>query len=394
MERKKIKIAYFISSFSHGRGGHYYSLRTTAEALNGQVDTLILCAGSTSSPVLDVSGFKVYNFISHTCCIFGIYLRMLRVLKQEKPEVLHAFDFTSLFFVRLLSRKLRLPYLMTKTAGANPVKFWPWAPDMILYSEENRRWFAAHPKFKDTRFHLLPARAIPAVPDAVRIEKIRTMLNLNNSICLMRISRIGSRYLEGCMQSIQLVKRLNKAGLPAKLLLIGVVENTETLAQIKKQANDRVIILNDDAFTLNASSLLDIADIVIGNGRSIMEAAALSKIIMTPHPGMQLPLLISNGNFQPLFDHNFELRKPIEAFDEQHAFAELTSILKNTTLRHKQQQESAVMFEENFDLRKKTVKLINIYSELKYENKFDFPDLLRHFMIVLKIFIKRKTAAH
>jgi len=171
MERKKIKIAYLISSFSHGRGGHYYSLRTTAEVINDAFDTIVICTGSTSSPVLDTSPLKVYNVLTRAICIFGIYRRMLRIIRQERPDVLHAFDFPSLFFAKLLSKKFRIPYLMTKTAGADPIKFWPWAPDMILYSEENRRWFDAHPKLHDNHLQLLQARPIPPDPDIHRNKK-------------------------------------------------------------------------------------------------------------------------------------------------------------------------------------------------------------------------------
>ncbi len=389
MEEKKLKIAFIISSFSHGKGGHYYSLRITAESLLGVIDPIIVCTGTTSSPVLDGAACKVYNVLEKSPDPGRTVKRIRRIFRDEQPDVIHAFDMTSLFFARLLSHRERLPLLATKTAGPDPIGFWPIVPNMVLYSEENRRWFESHPTFSKTQFFMLPARALPVEADDQRIATLGARLPRGEYLLLMRIARINERYHQGFQQAIRLTETLNRLGIPATLAAIGAVESQQVLEELQQQADPHVVFLTGATDTLNAAALLPAADVVIGNGRSIMEASSLGKVLMTTAPGQELPLLINDQNFRHCFDYNFELRSLPPATIGQPSTEETLRQLGDPVWRNTYSGFSHSLFNNYFDIRQKKEEYLHLYTSLRFKKNRHPLNLLRHFSIVLKMFLKR-----
>lgn len=386
MEEKRLKIAFIISSFSHGKGGHYYSLRITAESLRCAIDPIIICTGTTPSPVIDGAACQVYNVLEKSLDPGRTVKRIRRILRDEQPDVIHAFDMASLFFARLVAQRERLPLLATKTAGPDPIKFWPQVPNMVLYSEENRRWFEAHPAFSTTHFFMMPARAMPVQADEQRIAALRAKLPNRDGLCLMRIARINERYKQGFLQAIRLTETLNLQDIPATLVLVGAVENPQVLEELQQHAGPQVIFMTGETDTLNAAALLPVADIVIGNGRSIMEAASLGKVLMTPAPGQELPLLIDAQNFTHCFDHNFELRSSSGMTGVSN---ETVPKLGNPDWRRTYATYSHSLFTDHFDIRAKTDEYLRIYTSLSYKKNRHPLNLLQHFIIVLKMFLTK-----
>ena len=56
-----MKVVFVISSFGHGRGGHFYSTQVIYEALSKVYETYLINIGLSPSPVLE--SLKCVNFI-------------------------------------------------------------------------------------------------------------------------------------------------------------------------------------------------------------------------------------------------------------------------------------------------------------------------------------------
>ena len=99
-----MRIVYFITTVGHGKGGHFHSLNTVANALGSTENVHVINIGFKPSEVLDKTnyevtfvGFNGYNFLS-------TYLKIKTHLKQLNPDAIHAFDVESFAFSRLFSK--------------------------------------------------------------------------------------------------------------------------------------------------------------------------------------------------------------------------------------------------------------------------------------------------
>ena len=96
-----MKIIFFITSKGHGKGGHFHSLNTIANALGENNEVYVFNIGFKISESLDEKNYKIffekytgYNFIS-------TYKNLKKTVHLINPDVLHAFDIESFAFSRL-----------------------------------------------------------------------------------------------------------------------------------------------------------------------------------------------------------------------------------------------------------------------------------------------------
>jgi len=184
---------------------------------------------------------------------------------------------------------------------------------------------------------------------------------------------------------------LNDNNMNSTLVLIGVVEDYTVLNEIKAYADENVIFLNDDLFTVNAAELIDVADFVIGTGNNIMEAAAISKVLLTPSKGSDLPILIDEKNFEEVLKFNFELRFPIQDYNEEENYKKIGSIINNKNNFEEYRKFSYLLFDKYFNIENRIDKYVEIYSGLKYRKIGRLTDYFMHFYIISKAFLLGRT---
>ncbi len=393
LEDKKLKIMYFIASNKHGVGGHYYSLRTTAEALDGIVNPLIVVIGKTQSPVIELTTVSHCHIYSNGWNILVSIYKLIKIMKKESPDVIHAFDWGIFLYARILGFLFRIPYISTLPGGGNPTAYYPYTKNLILFSQENFDYFQSSKKFKDSNLFLIPNRIAKLKQDPKRIAMIKEKLDSSNKTFL-RISRFAAHYKESLKQAINLVSFLNKKGCKAQLILIGTIEDKEvyddiiTYIQLEKEAN--VHIFTAQLFTVNASELIDVADCVIGTGRGFMEATSRGKVMLTPIQGSKYPALINEVNFMDYFKTNFSPRNKFREKDVQHNLHNIISLLTNEDAFVKAQQFSKNVFDQYFDINKKKDEYDALYSSLKYDKKIHFFEFLEHFARQFRGAIRRR----
>ncbi|MCD6393902.1 MAG: hypothetical protein J7M40_10395 [Planctomycetes bacterium] len=369
-----MKVCYFISTCGHGRGGHFYSLKETANALKDSVDCVIINIGMFQSPIIDSINVTKYDVYFNGLNPIGVAWKIFRILRKEKPDVLHAFDFSSHFFSRLISLILKVPAIQTKPGGPNPNGFFPYAETLILYSLENEKYFSKAKEFSNTKLYCVPNRISPFESDVIRIKKIRERID-NSKPIFLRICRIYSDYKESIIQSIDLVNRLNKEGCPCQFILIGVVQNVELFQELSAMQSEVFSIICDEEFTVNAGLLIDFADYVVGTGSGIMEAASKGKVLLTPLAGKHYPLLITPNNFKEVFATNFSPRNQVTNFNEQDNFQAIKNVLCDNSKKSILEKESLVNFDKYFNIYSVTDKYVEIYNTASYSGQKRLIDL-------------------
>lgn len=382
-----MKVCYVIScmKLNTGLGGHYHSLKATAEALSKEVSVLIIIVGNNPCPTIEQSGLP-YERIPVTYNIIGGIKHLIKSLKAFKPDVLHSFDNKADFFARSASNYLKIPKINTKCGGASPNKYYPDQKNLIIYSREDFGYFSKNEKFKDSNVYLIPNRVVEIIDDEERIKDVKK--NTKHKTVFLRISRIGDYYKKSLIQAINLIKWLTAEGSDAELIILGKIESEAIYNELKEYASgERVTFVTDPRFTSNASQLIGVSDAVIGTGRGIMEAASKGKILLTPLKGSKYPVLVTGENFDELFHYNFSERNKVTDYDEAKNLSLVKEIIGTDALLKDHSKFIKQIYTDNFSIDSKIDTYLNIYKSLKY-SKDSLKDYLLHFIILVRFYLK------
>lgn len=352
------KIFYFISSLDHGRGGHFHSLNSTASAL-GRLNSLVINIGLKPSPTIASSTTRSVFIYFNGLNIFFVFKKIISLVKKESPDIFHSFDASSHFFARSFGFVFNKPVFHTKCGGPNPKKYYPYATNLILYSQENEKHFKNHNKHCTSTIHFIPNRISPISQDINRIQALRQHV-CSNGLVFLRIGRISKAYENTIMQSINLVNDLNLASTSRNILIIiGAIQDKDIYDKIASKNSSDVYFITDDYFTENANQLVDVADIVIGTGRGLMEAAFLEKVLLVPNAGSRYPVFLTNGNFTDLFEKNFSPRGKVESSDD---LSDILNIINNDDALNKCRQFSKNCYTTFFSIDEKIEEFIKLYT--------------------------------
>jgi len=388
---KREKVMYLITKNTQGRGGHYYSLKTTVKALSNIVDSYVITISKVETSVVDDPNIERMVIYCNGWNFFKTMLTLIKITKKEQPDVIHAFDSAVLLFARILSFVFKLPLLYTKCGGKNPTGFYPYARDIIVYSYENLHFFTSENKLKNTNFYFIPNRVATIKSDNRRILLIKEKLDKTKKVFL-RIARFGPAYKKSILQSIDLIKFLTDRQIDAQLVLIGIIQDKkvydEITEYIDKHQKLNIYVFTNNEMTVNASELIDIADCVIGTGRSLMEAASKSKVLLTPVEDSTLPVLVTQKCFNSFFATNFSPRNQLGKELIQENKQNIIALFKSPDFFQKQQEFSKKIYEQYFDIDTKHEEYNKVYESISYDTRIHLVDFLEHLMRTIIGFIR------
>lgn len=371
-----MKIMYLISVFGNGIGGHYYSLKSTVEAISENAQCVVVSIGPIESPVINTINSKVYNIIySHQTPIVTI-LKLINIIKSEQPDVFHAFDTDAIFYANIISHYYKKAYITTLCGGPNPT-FFPKVKNLILFSNENKKFFEENPNYKRSNIYLIPNRIWRPLQDYNLINEIQRKLNPKAHIFL-RIARISSFHKESILQSIALVEALNRENVRSQLVVVGDVQERDVYDEIVKKLGEYTILLTDDRYIVDASKIIDVSEVVIGTGRGFMEGASMKKVLLCPSSHSKYPILATRNNMFDLFDNNFSLRS-INTSSGSSNLSMIMQVLQDDEMRSNLAGYMQRISQEYFQIESVTGKYMGIYQELEYDPKIDILGIIFHF---------------
>lgn len=379
-------IVYFITTVGHGKGGHFHSLNTIANAVGLSEDVHVINIGFKPSDVLDKTNYK-YSFVDFNGYNFmSTYFKIKKLIKKLHPDAIHAFDIESFAFSRLFSRGRKQASFLNKCGGPNPKKYFPIANQLVLFSKENQTYFESNTRYKHTYLALIPNRVKPVHIDETRVELFYKTYG-KAELSLLRISRIGKHYHKSINQAINIVDWLKSKGLSIRLIVIGAIQSEAIYNSILEDVKSRnlqndVIIDTSDTFTHNASELIDLGDIIVGTGRNFMEASSLNKMLLVPYKDSDYPLLVTNANFDSIFSTNFSPRTQVANFNEDNNLDAIYKYLKTNN-----RIASQPWFDSYFNVQKAVKLYKSLYlNQDKAKNSNGF-DTLLNVLYAMKTFL-------
>lgn len=358
-----MKILFVITSKGHGRGGHFYSLRETVLNIKPYLDTFILNVGLSPSPIVQDVGHESV-FIKYQG-MGATVKKIFKLVKNYNPDLVHAFDFESFCFMRLALFTKKIPIVLTKCGGPNPVKYYPLTETLITYSEENKKYFENNKKYSDSRLFLIPNRVSRPKQDRKRIKALKDYLRPDIPVVL-RITRIGHFYRRSILQSIELVNRLNHDGFPCQLLIIGAVQDHDVLEEIVESKHHAIYVETNDRFTVNANELLDIADCVIASGRGFAEAALVGKLVLVPNSNINIPSLVHEHNVEKFSVINFSERI-VEDSPEENVYGDIKSVFIDLPARKMIANSIQRFASEHYGSDRIYVRHLDVYKQARQQ---------------------------
>ena len=313
MVAEQPRVCYLIfAGHPKSGGGHFHSLRTTVECISERLRTKTINLGIKEVKL--IAGLPEFEYIPVFRKTMIDDLRgLFRTVKQWRPDVLHAFDFKSLWVARLLGAYLRLPVVYTKCGGRNGSNFIPNADAVVLFSGENYEHFERYGKLQG-RLHLIPNRVNgPVIQDLRRIQQLREKYDLWGKQVVLRIGRVHPYYRRTYEQTLNLLSELRDERNNMVVLFIGFVQDKSLYQELLKLTRDLpVVFVTEQQFTDKAAELIDVADVCVTTGRGTMEAASLGKATYCPQSNGTSPIPLSHGTLPALLHYNFSERTVME----------------------------------------------------------------------------------
>lgn len=326
------RIVFLVSVPKAGIGGHYHSLRVHAEVMQkaGYIVSIITL-GYGRSPVIDGMAPSInrsHIFLKWPRGILPIGL-IKRQIASYKADIIHAYDVHAYLFARIAASAFNMPVVLTKCGGGKPKTYFPKGNDLVVFSGEDAEFF----QYKWKRIHLVPNRATMFDVDLNLTRKLLNRINHSYDIKLLRITRIGAYYEKTLHDTINLISELRERGVNACLIVIGAIYEHRVFQRLQALNAKHVYFFTDKEFTQNAKALLPSGDVVIGTGRSLMEAAVAGKPVLAPAQNLDVPVLVCLKNIQPFLHYNFSERTKVNTSREQ-AIKEIVSLADPNTLNH------------------------------------------------------------
>jgi glycosyltransferase involved in cell wall biosynthesis len=375
-----MKVMYAIFVSSGGRGGHFHSLNHISREISKsqEVDAEIITIGAETSEVL------IHNplFNEHLDFSRANYLRFYssfrKLLKKRNPDIIHFFDAHSfnvyMPFFYFSKRKV----VVNRCGGPNPTMY-PVIPNLILFSKENKDWFHSKVQYDHTKMDLIPNRV-----SKIQVQKYEAFQKDSTLFNVVRICRIGKTYYHSIENGINLLKGLKRDyNINSKLYVIGKVVEQDEFEKLQELAKGHnVEFLVEDEYTNNASKMLYLADMVIGTGRSAMEAFSVGKPVSVPSKKFLYPILVNRQNFKLFFDKNFTHRADFNSLTNDELIQDICQLVKDENRYRRYADFSVQMFQQHFDIQKVSERYISFYNELSI-HQFSLKSLrinLRNFL--------------
>ena len=385
-----MKILFLISSGKgKATGGHYYSLHQVSLEMAKSCDVQIVMLGHTLSPVLKDNPHLIEHIISGHSLIDIIHLnkRFKAIFKKFQPDIIHCFDTNSLNRCLLCPATGRIPLILNKCGGPNPLRNnYQHADVTVVFSKENEQWYLNNKHYDNNSIFLIPnrVRALDLLPEKLREEKANP-----DKITFVRISRLGGAYEMTLLQTFNLIEKLNE-NIPIELFVIGTITDQIKFNNLVKEGERKKITVHyiTDRRAARGSSFLYLADFVVGTGRSFMEATSLGIPTLTPAKNTNIPVLVSSTNVEHFLSTNFSERNLAKDGDEVNTLETVKKLISDDLVYQKFQKETKLFFKELFGTGKINQKYSSVY-EYALLKSIPRKDLLkRNFHYLIKFILR------
>ncbi|WP_439881743.1 hypothetical protein ACSX1A_01025 [Pontibacter sp. MBLB2868] len=303
-------VFYLISNrqqHNSGRGGSYFSSASVAKVMSENLKVYYFNIGDHDSPVAkEILGNKYINLKMGGLNNFYSIFKYIYMTFKYRPDVVHIYDLVVVFFAYFSQLFSSSKIVLTQPGGANravPSKYTP--KNVITCSVEN---FNFYKELKECKHVVnISNRVIPFSTNEKSVGKLKELINYKpTDLIVMKVGRLDNYYGLGIQQAYDFYKELKENHVSVKLIYLGHHENG-FMPNPEALCDPDVFFVQDQHFTKDAKTVIDIANYIVANGRSAMEACFLGKRLLVPSKKHGL-ISINRENYIEAINYNFSER--------------------------------------------------------------------------------------
>jgi glycosyltransferase involved in cell wall biosynthesis len=213
---------------------------------------------------------------------------IVRICKDIKIDLIHAHDFISFPACYAAALRTKKGVVFTKAGGPVNNLFPPRAVDAILYSEELLEGMVTKYNLEPNNISLIRARIDTESykPEQVEAEFMQKYKLPQSGRKIVMATRLEDNKKPWIDMMLNFAERLAEKDEPAHIIIAGegpLLDEQEANACsiVTKNEISRIVHFIGPLFTIKElNQLYNYADVVVGNGRGILEAMACEKAVV------------------------------------------------------------------------------------------------------------------
>ncbi len=319
---------------------------------------------------------------------FRILRKYLKIIKNEKPELIQVITANECIFQRFVSNLLGIPTIYTVPGGViNPV--FPKIMEnerLLVFSYENQQDLIRY-GYDECKIIVNSNRILFPNDDECNIDIYES--NTKRCVNLLFIGRIDSNYAS-VLKVLEMVELLTTNDYKVKLKVLG---NGEKLGELKKMAEEINSLYNHqiisfEGFRENVSEYIEKAHIVFGKGRSIIDAISYLRVSFVVSESGHF-FEVNKENVEQHSKYNFAGRQN-NGYCNFDTIRNVIDLIVNEKFIAKDLKEVKVKTQYFYDIKLAEDKVLKIYSDVidNYTKKSFVYRLVDSIRIIINIYYR------
>lgn len=323
-------------------------------------DVIAVGEYATSQKKYNENGIRTYDvpyFIIKSVrkSLMGLVI-LNRLIKQERPDLIHATSY-GIIPSKFMAKIHGLPILYSVPGGKVTSHIFD-KEDLIVYSLENKEDLILS-GYEESKIKVISNRmsiSNASVVSCSIYDKPR------EEIKLLMISRLDVGVIRSVLHVMDLVTEVSNGHTKIRLDIIGDGELIEVVSEkainINKTKGENII--NVHGYVDNTSDYIADSHIVLGKGRSIIEAMLLNRISFVVGEDNSMALCAPN-TIENLYKYNFSGRNIVSNYTLEEFFNVINEV-KEGKVDQRIIQETNIIIDRLYNIKHAEDRIAKIYD--------------------------------
>lgn len=364
-----IRLIWMCHSQRNGLGGHHFSVIDLATTVAPPHESVVVSIGPSTNPAFDALGLP-HVFIENNVLlpqrIYSNFKRVRKLALESPRTVLLPLDFQSLECARLACAGLDLPIIHVKPGGPNWEIPFRNLSALVAFSVENLEDLKRQSVVPEEYLKLIPQRVRGVEIDSDRRNEFRALFKTKRIILsIARIVRSKNSIFWGALQYYE---NLLHRGERASLCFLGIPLEEDFLQELKvaaaelvdKYVHADIIFLTTPKYFRYASRWFCGCDLLIGNGRTVLEGLSAGIPCAIPVMNCSCPILIDSQSFPYFAEGNMSWRSKVPAEVIANAEWRLDQVIADSEAHQVASRFSRQIFESDYDAKEGVRRYLEI----------------------------------
>lgn len=320
---------------------------------------------------------------------FWLLLRYLKIIKEEKPDIIHTTTLINCYFHKIISSVTHIPIIYNIPGG----KVDQFAADildneeLLVYSDENKMELVKY-GYDSSKISVISNRIETSNYIDQYHDHYESLADNDSELQFLLISRFSDNHVNSINYVMNLVQMLNLDNVNVRLEILGDGKHYKHFLELANKINAKVgnEIIRLHGFKHNVLDFIEKSHIVFGKGRSVLNGVLNSRISFVVSENKTISHC-NNKTFDNLKRYNFSGRNLEEICEYKEFRRYITNLLQGyidlSYIKELKQTTS-----EFYDIRYAEDKIMNLYKKTT-QTKVDFnPSYFKVIKEYIKLYYK------